>query len=357
MLVLGIMILAGCGIEVEDQATATVPPLIITVTLPPTPTQQPSDIPLPIPSQPTTAPVEGITSTTLNVRPEPSTLSEVIGIVPANSIVKIVGKDIGESWWQILFDGGLDGKGWVSAQYVETTDRPEVPVIGSGEADAVDGNPAVVIQQLNIRSGPGTDFNSLGVLNANDIVNLSGKNRDGTWFQMEFAEGPDGKGWITASFVKTDDPERLPIISDTGELVGTSTPTGTPPPSTPTIVPAPMDFDSVEAPIKTVILEDAGTHTVLYNGDVSAPSGDREDWIKITPFTSRIVLEIACLGSNPHIDLINSGETLTRVAVIRCGIQEIISVAPYTPVIIHIRAPVEGVQTYSSYTIKVTTIQ
>jgi len=351
------MILTGCDFIGGGPATVTADPIIATVTLTPVTTPQPSDTPLPIPSQPPATPVEGITTTTLNVRPEPSTVSEVMGIIPANSIVKIVGKDIGEGWWQILFEGGVDGKGWVSAQYVETTGSPEVPVIGNREAGPVDDNPAVVIQKLNIRSGPGTYFDSLGVVNANDIVLLSGKNREGTWLQMEFSGGPEGKGWINANFVKTDDLESLPIVSDTGEVVGTGTPMEVRPHSTPTFAPALMDFDSVEIPIKTVILEDAGTHTVLYNGDVSAPDGDREDWIKITPFSSLIVLDIACVGSNPHIDLTEGGQALNQAAEFPCGTQEIISVTPYVPVIIHIRAPMEGVQIYSSYTIKVTTIQ
>jgi len=56
-----------------------------------------------LPAQPTTAPVEGMTSTQINVRAEPSTSSNVLGIIPANTKVEITGKDPGENWWQIHY--------------------------------------------------------------------------------------------------------------------------------------------------------------------------------------------------------------------------------------------------------------
>ncbi|HKJ38243.1 MAG TPA: SH3 domain-containing protein, partial [Anaerolineales bacterium] len=120
LLVLTYFILTGCNVSVENESTATAAPLMVTATLAPTSTVRPSETLPPPPPQPTTAPVEGTTSTQLNVRAEPSTASEVIGIIAANSKVQIIGKDIGESWWQIAYEAGLDGKGWVTAQYVET---------------------------------------------------------------------------------------------------------------------------------------------------------------------------------------------------------------------------------------------
>jgi uncharacterized protein YraI len=339
----------------QNGITATSAPLLITATLPTTSTPLPSEIPSALP-QPTVAPLEGVTSTQLNVRVRPSTASEVIGIIAANSMVHITGRDVGENWWQIIYDAGEGGKGWVTAQYVETGDSSKVPVIGGNVSNPQSGNTAVVIQQLNIRSGPGTSFNSLGILNEDDVVNLTGKNNNGTWFRFDFPAGPDGMGWVNSGFVKTDDSTSLPIVSDTGEVIGTGTPVNTPLPPTPTLVPAPLDFDSADAPIKTVILEDAGTHTVLYNGDVSAPAGDREDWFQITSSDSLILLEITCKGSNPTINLIQSGQVLNSNTNPYCATQKIVAVAPGIPVQVHVSALIEDSQNYSSYTIKVSII-
>jgi len=268
---------------------------------------RPSETPLPPPPQPTIAPVEGIASTQINVRAQPSTASDVLGIIAANTKVEIVGKDPGGNWWQINYPQGVEGKGWVTAQYVTTAGKPEVPVIGGDTSNPASGNSAVVIQQLNVRSGPGTSFNSLGILNANDVVSLTGKNSNGSWLQITFAEGPDGKGWVNAGFVKADNVDGLPIVSDVGEVIGTGTPVDTPLPPTPTIVPASMDNDSADSPIKTVILEDAGTHTVLYNGDVSAPDGDAEDWIAVTSNNDTVFIGIQCVGSaSIHTEIVGT---------------------------------------------------
>lgn len=321
---------AGCSISVQTELPTAAPALLITATLPPSPTARPSETPTPPPPAPTVVPVPGTTSTQLNVRAEPSTAGEVLGIIAANVTVQIVGQDPGGNWWQILYEAGADGKGWVTAQYVETADRPEVPVIGGGSASPG----AVVIQQLNIRSGPGTSFNSLGILNADDVVSLTGKNRDGTWLQIEFASGPDGKGWVSAAFVKAQGVDTLPIVADTGEVVGTGTPMDTPPPPTPTVVPAPMDFDSADAPLKTILFERAGTQTLIYNGDVSSPEGDLADWIAFTTYNDYVFVSLQCAGNGSlRAEIAGSGQKIA------CNEAEMaVAVRPDTPYLVHLEA-------------------
>ena len=106
------------------------------------------------------------------------------------------------------------------------------------------------------------------------MVSLTGKDADSTWLQIEFASGPDGKGWVNAGFVQAQGVENLPIVTEGGEVVGTGTPTGIPPTPTPTLVPAPVDNDSAENPIVRVTFAPTGTQTLIYNGDVSSPAGD-----------------------------------------------------------------------------------
>lgn len=351
------LFLSSCIAALQRDSTPTTQPIIITSTLPATVTLSPSGTPTSPIFQSTTAPLTGTTSTQLNVRAEPSTASEVLGIIASNSLIQITGKDVGGSWWQIVYDAGVGGKGWVTAQYVETESGAQVPVIGGGTSNPGLGYMGVAIQQVNIRSGPGTDFNSIGILNVNDVVKLTGKNRNGTWLQIEYGVGPDGTGWIASGFVKADNTDELTIVSDTEDVLGTGTPANTPPPSTPTVAPAPMDFDTADAPLKTVILGGASNYTVLYNGDVSAPAGDSEDWIQITPLSSHILLEITCKGNDLIINLIQNENIFNNVIEYNCGFQKIIPVTPHLPIQIHVRTPVGKLQNYSSYTLKVTTIQ
>ena len=326
--------MAGCGISIQTDLPTATPPLVITATLPPSPTLRPSETPLPPPPTPTVAPFKGTTATQLNVRTEPSTTSEVLGIITANQAVQIVGQDPGGNWWQILYEPGEGGKGWVTAQYVETAVNPDVPVIGGNGVNPNSGNSAIIVQQLNIRSGPDTSFDSVGMLNANDVVNPTGKNRDGTWLQIDFPAGPNGKGWVSTAFVKMDSLDTLPIVSEAGEVVGASTPVDTPLPPTPTIVPAPVDFDSADSPLKTILFDRVGTHTLIYNGEVSIPNGDTDDWIAFTPYENFVLISIQCTG-NGSLQADITGSDIT----ISCNVaDQIVPVQADIMHIVHLKA-------------------
>jgi uncharacterized protein YraI len=311
--------------------------------------------------------VEGITSTQLNVRAEPSTASAVLGVIPANSRVQIVGKDPGEGWWQILYpeageaQGTTEGKGWVTAQYVTTRSLPpEVPVIGSGP-DPTNPNAAfvaVIQQQLNVRSGPGTDFNSLGTLNPQDVVTLTGKDSNGVWLQIEYSAGPNGRGWINAAFARAQGAEGLPIVSEAGQVIGTGTPVDTPPPPTPTVLPAPNDGDSAQAPSAKVVLSVSGTSSFQFSSDVSSPAGDRDDWIQFTPFTDRVMVELTCIGQGPlTVDLLQNSQLVRDLDAMACGRGRVIATEVGIAYQLHIQAAASDVLQYTRYTVRIISVR
>jgi len=340
----------GCGFEIREEAPPSQAPLVITATLPATLIPQPSETSLPPPPQPTTVPVEGTTASQVNVRAEPSTASNVLGMIPPNTKVEITGKDPGENWWQINYPQGAGGKGWVTAQYITTASKPEVPTIGGNEADPNNGNVAVVQQQLNVRSGPGTDFNSLGTLNPQDVVSLTGKDPDGAWLQVDFASGPEGKGWVNAAFVQAKGVENLPIITEAGLIVGTGTPTGIPFTPTPTVMPAWEDNDSPDSPIASVIFEPSGTQTLIYNGDLSSPEGDSEDWIAFKPSGQFVFVSLECAG-NGSLKVEMTENTQPASLDMACGDQmQQVSVKPGSNYLVHLQAkPLAGELQYTNY--------
>ena len=313
---------------------------------------------MPLPAQPVSAPVEGMTSTQINVRAAPSTASNVLGIIPANTKVEITGKDPGEAWWQINSAQGVDGKGWVTAQYITTTGTPDVPIIGGDTTDPNHGNVAVVQQQINVRSGPGTDFNSLGTLNPQDVVNLTGKDSNGAWLQIDFPKGagPEGKGWVNAAFVQAQGVENLPIITETGLIVGTGTPTAVPPTPTPTLVPAWEDQDSPTSPIATVLFESTGIQTLIYNGDLSSPQGDSDDWIAFKPYNSLVFASLTCKGSG-SLQVEFTENNLALKSELACGDQmKQIHVKAEASYLIHLQAPPSaGNLQYTNYTLTIKT--
>jgi uncharacterized protein YraI len=333
---------------------------VITSTVNLTSTPHPSETSLPsVPTrQMTLTPVDGITSTQVNVRAEPSTASNVLGIIPPDMRVEIVGKDPGENWWQILYPQGTDGKGWVTAQYITTVTKPEVPTIRGKGADPNSGNVAVIQQKINIRSGPGTDFNSIGTFNPQDAVNLTGKDANGTWLQIEFpaGAGPEGKGWVNAAFVQANGVENLPIVTDAGVIVGTGTPTTIPPSPTPTLVPAWMDSDAAENPIAQVTFDPSGTRTLIYNGDVSTPKGDTQDWIGFTSSNTFVIAGLECIGSNSvKVDILENNVATGQT--IECGQQmKAVAVNRGASYLVHLQAvqSSEDLQ-YTNYTLTIKT--
>jgi len=278
-------------------------------------------------------------------------------MIPADMRVEITGKDPAGNWWQIIYPhpDALDGKGWVTSQFVTLPSTAEVPVIGAGP-DPESGNVAIVQEQINVRSGPGTDFNSLGTLNSQDVVRLTGKDSDGAWLQIEFAVGPEGKGWINAAFVQAQGVENLPIIAESGQVVGTGTPTGIPVTPTPTIVPARDDGDSALRPAVHVVFEPNGTQTFQYNGDLSSPQGDVEDWIAFQPYGPSIFASLECTGSNSiEIQLLENQRALPTY--IKCGTQrEQIAVQPGPSYLVHLRAiPSDSGLQYTNYLLTIKT--
>jgi uncharacterized protein YraI len=302
------------------------------------------------------APVEGVTSTQINVRAEPSTSSNILGIIPANTKVEITGKDPGEHWWQINYPEGVDGKGWVTAQFITVTITPDVPSVGGDDTDPNHGNVAIIQQPINVRSGPGTDFNSLGTLNPQDVVELLGKNANGIWLQIDFADGPEGKGWINAAFVQARGVENLPIITETGLIVGTGTPTSIPFTPTPTIVPARDDQDSPGHPIASVIFEATGTQTLIYHGDLSSPRGDSQDWIAFRTYNQFVFVSLECHGSN-SVETKLLENTFPVNAYIKCNdpMNQVV-VKPDSNYVIHLQAvPSAGSLEYTNYILTIKT--
>jgi uncharacterized protein YraI len=54
----------------------------------------------------------------------------------------------------------------------------------------------------NIRSGPDTTYDLIGKLNQGDSAPVKGKNQDGTWWQIAFAAGTGGVGWVRGDLVQ-----------------------------------------------------------------------------------------------------------------------------------------------------------
>ncbi|MCB0209578.1 MAG: PKD domain-containing protein [Anaerolineae bacterium] len=84
---------------------------------------------------------------------------------------------------------------------------------------------------LNVRSGPGTDYDILGVLLLGQSAEIIGRNAEATWWQVKYPSATQDFGWVSAQFVQASNIANVPIV--------TAPPAPTPVPATPTATPEP----------------------------------------------------------------------------------------------------------------------
>lgn len=249
VLVLGVALLAACGQRdgegpaPEPGPTSTSVPLPAVVTFTPMPTS--TSPPLPVPTEtaaatPTpeiaateAAPTEIAPSTSdakvtilgeMNIRSGPSTDYEVVGDAVAGEEFAITGKNEDGNWWQIDFRGE---SGWIYAPFVVAAEAEGVPVVSAAmtetpvqEEETTETSPPTVIPivtvggDMNVRSGPGEEYDRIGGAFAGEEFAITGRNADGDWWQIDF-DGEDG--WIYAPFVTATYADNVPIASSSME--------------------------------------------------------------------------------------------------------------------------------------------
>ena len=267
-----------------------------------------------------------MTSAPLYVRSEPASASSQLGLIGPASPVQIVGKDPSGNWYEILYPQGKDGTGWVFAQYIQVENKDAIPIVGGPSGP---GPRAVVVQQVNVRKGPGTAFASLGTLNPKDTVTLTGKDNSSAWLQIAYSASPDGKGWVAAGYMEATGLDGLPIVGEGGQLVGTGTPTEIPAAPTPTLVPASDDGDSADMPAVNVKFGPGEAAAILYSSDLSAPDGDGKDWIGFTPYQTSVAISLSCEGTGGLTsELLLRGKSVPGWTGLSCGGSTIASLSP-----------------------------
>jgi uncharacterized protein YraI len=348
-----VVLCSSCGGNVSS--TVTMVPDFVTATLPyalSPQVEQATQIPTQTMSAPSAAaesnisPVEGTTTTQVNVRAETSTASESLGLIGPFVKVDVIGKDSSGSWYQIIYTESSVGKGWVRAEFVQVNLPAEIPLVEttSGSGSAVSG---LVIQKVNVRNGPGVDYELLGVLNSSDVVFITGKDADGKWIQVEFASSPDGKGWVTAEFLQMGNVESVPIIGSAADE--TATPTeATPTPSAITML-AMQDGDSMQTPLAMVTFSPTGSQTLQVSGDVSAPDGDLEDWIQFTTTGEAVAIQVACPGNTLRVELWKDEKPVDELS---CGKRSFVNVAPNISYFLRLSESNANTPGYTSYVLK-----
>jgi uncharacterized protein YraI len=164
----------------------------------PEPEPEPEPSPTPPPESPEPpSPVTATATTTVRIRSGPDVSFEQIGLLPLDAEVPVTGKNTDGSWLFIEYEGA---QGWAAGWLMLINgDLDGVPILDMPQEDAVPT--AASGSNVHIRSGPGTEYELLGSLPANESVPIVGRSEAVPWLLVEY-QGT--QGWIAEWLVAVE---------------------------------------------------------------------------------------------------------------------------------------------------------
>lgn len=159
----------------------------------------------------------------INVRSGPGSQYSSYGVVSIGTTGEVIGISEDGEWWvvRVSIEYAPDGRGWVKGEFVEVTNAENVPVIPTPPLGDIEFPPpdassptATVLQSVNVRSGPSTDYPSFGIAPTGATTQVIGISEDGLWWVVKISVdlSPDGLGWVSADFVEVTGGEDVPVI-------------------------------------------------------------------------------------------------------------------------------------------------
>ena len=162
--------------------------------------------PSPSPSQrqsaPTPVPVAITTPSLMNVRSGPGLDYEVITTVPEGTRASIYGRDPLDDWFQVQIEG-VDGMVWIYQDLTTVEGSLDgVRFLQQSEIDLItrpgDGPLAITTPDiLNVRSGPGLDYDILTTVPQGTQAKIIGLSPDREWYKVELGV-LDQPAWVYA---------------------------------------------------------------------------------------------------------------------------------------------------------------
>ena len=117
----------------------------------------------------------------------------------------------------LVTSGGLSWAGELGASPANQPPTVSIPTVTGTPT----GPQIVVPDQVNVRTGPSTEYELVGVLIAGQQASAIGRSVGGDWIQIHYPGVPGNTAWVYSPFVVLDPPGAfLPII----EPPPTSTP-------------------------------------------------------------------------------------------------------------------------------------
>lgn len=155
--------------------------------------------------------VGAITAGLVAVRGGDGVGSRQVGMMSRGQQFFVIGMRPDGTWINIEW---RFGKGWVKTSLTSIT----VTGLATAAAAVVNSGPRAIVNAgaLNIRSGPGLGFTSLGSVKGGTVMPIIGRSQGGVWLEVV---SPFGTGWVNTIFVITRDYfGSAPIVEPTGAV-------------------------------------------------------------------------------------------------------------------------------------------
>jgi uncharacterized protein YraI len=173
-------------------------------------------------------PAAGVPQVTFNqsatIRQGPTMEYPVYGVAPAGSIAEVAGVSQDGQWWAIKVSTAVatNGLGWVykayttaqNTQNAKVVQPPPLPNNVTPAAPGTNAPAAITIEPINIRSGPGNAYPSLGKVSIGTVMAVIGKSPDGEFIVVNLPKdiSPSGQGWLPTRYVTLQNAGNLPVI-------------------------------------------------------------------------------------------------------------------------------------------------
>ena len=143
---------------------------------------------------------------------------------PLAQETEVIGQSEDSEWWAVRVPTSLasNGTGWVAKVYTAASNVAGVPEIKTPDlpknitpAAPGSGAPSLVTREpLNVRSGPGNEYPSLGKVSIGTILAVIGISPDKQYYVVNVPLEIDssGIGWIPARYVRTENVSDVLIV-------------------------------------------------------------------------------------------------------------------------------------------------
>ncbi len=100
---------------------------------------------------------------------------------------------------------------------VEAFGQPQLPTVAVPTVTGTSTGPMAVVipgnePQINLRSGPSSLYDRVGVLIVGQKVPAKGRSPKGEWILVDYPGVPGGQAWVYALYVEIQPPTTLPIV-------------------------------------------------------------------------------------------------------------------------------------------------